>query len=109
MTPLENIDHDFRLVIRGCQTKRFHAVEVITNETVGHHQGLIASLCAVTFQHMRPEFWRHIALHDLAEKVTGDVPSTAKRLAPELKEILDRLEDKVFLDAEIRMPALTDY
>lgn len=106
---MKNIDPDIRFVIEGCQVKRFHTQPVLKNETIGHHQGLIASLTAVIFPEMRPAFWQYIALHDIAESVTGDVPSTAKRLDAELKPILNRIEEKSFVDARIRVPMLTDY
>lgn len=66
-------------VWKGGQVKRFHTWPTIQTETVGHHSFMVAHLCDMLCD--APRFSLIIAAlcHDLAEAVTGDIPSPVKR------------------------------
>lgn len=79
----------------GTRVKRYHTVDCLVGETVGHHSANVAILC-VLISEQKPSATLLLAAltHDLSEQFTGDVPATAKWESPELKEALDRMERK---------------
>jgi len=103
------MDPAFTLLLHGVETKRFHTVATIRNETVGHHHGLVVGLMAIAYPSIRADVMRYAALHDLAEHVTGDPPSTVKRAHPEVKTAFDLLEESVYRQATIEMPILSRF
>lgn len=67
-------------ILSGSEVKRYHTVTTLTTETVGHHSHGVAMLCLMLRPNSSKELLRAALCHDLAEHVTGDIPSPAKRL-----------------------------
>lgn len=87
----------------GTAVKRFHTVNLLVGETVGHHSANVALLCASLAEGKQSVNLLMAALgHDLAEQYTGDVPATTKWAHPQLKAMLDQIED-----GYVTMPELT--
>ena len=87
------LSHHNRIRLGG-SVKRFHTWRTVGEQTVAAHSwGVLAIILAI-----EPEasaaLLRRAVYHDLAEYDTGDIPSTAKWASPELKTLLDRLEDR---------------
>lgn len=76
----------------GAKVKRFHTLDLIVPETVGHHSCNVALLLTVLTDALSGELLRAALYHDLAEQYTGDVPATAKWQSPRLAKALKRLE-----------------
>lgn len=88
MTNIEKI-HQFRA---GTRVKRFHTLDLVVPETVGHHSCNVALLISIITDEVSGELLRAALNHDLAEQYTGDVPATAKWQSPRLAKELKRLE-----------------
>lgn len=91
-------------LIRGAaRVKRFHTQPIIGENTVGQHTfNVIGLICAcVPPQALRPQLLQAALLHDVPERVAGDVPSPTKRSAPGLKQAMDSFESKVLREAGI--------
>ena len=68
-------------ILSGSEVKRYHTVTTLTTETVGHHSHGVAMLCMVLTDYLASaQLLESALMHDLAEAVTGDIPSPAKRL-----------------------------
>lgn len=67
-------------IIAGGQTKRYHTVHTIKENTVGQHSYGVAMLCWL-LQEGEPSAVLIMAAltHDVAEQWTGDMPAPAKR------------------------------
>jgi 5'-deoxynucleotidase YfbR-like HD superfamily hydrolase len=79
----------------GTRVKRYHTVDCMVSETVGHHSANVAILCTVISEQKPSATLLLAALtHDLSEQFTGDVPATAKWESPALKAALDAMEAK---------------
>ncbi len=64
----------------GAEVKRYHTHTTLREETVGHHSHGVALLCLLLRPDASARLLRAALLHDMAEQVTGDIPSPAKRL-----------------------------
>lgn len=100
------MNQGIQLIFNGVETKRFHTVPTLRNETVGHHQGMVVALLLHAYPHVRRAVVIYAALHDLAEHVTGDTPSPVKKASPEVKHALDSLEDSVYRQHGIELTKL---
>ena len=92
---------------RGHNVKRFHTTERIREESVGHHS---AGVCAILLRldsNVRREVLVYALMHDVPEYYTGDVPYTAKRDSPELKEELEDMETAYVNNYDIPDPEIT--
>lgn len=87
----------------GNAVKRYHTLNLIVPETVGHHSANVALLCVQLAGNKPSANLLMAALtHDLAEQYTGDVPATTKWNYPALKSMLDDIEDNY-----VPLPELT--
>jgi 5'-deoxynucleotidase YfbR-like HD superfamily hydrolase len=84
----------------GADVKRYHTLLTLQSETVGHHSHGVAMLCLL----LDPQASRPLLIaaltHDLAEHVTGDIPSPAKReygIGDQVNELEQRLLNSVGL------------
>ena len=95
-------------ILRGAEVKRFHTTHTLVSETVGHHSHGVAALCCLIYGlQVTANVLKAAALHDLAEHVTGDIPSPAKR-AYGIGEQVNALEDKLLIEAGLTLPHLSD-
>ena len=90
----------------GADVLRYHTVRTLTQETVGHHSHLVALLCTLIDPDASRELLMAALLHDLAEQVTGDIPSPAKHQFG-ISEQVSEMETKIMRWAGIDFPALT--
>lgn len=74
-------------------TRRWHTSPHLSHtvDPVGYHSGRMAVLALTLFPDASRYLLAAIAVHDLGESVTGDVPWGAKRMR-ELKYLLDGIE-----------------
>jgi len=90
----------------GADVLRYHTVRTLTQETVGHHSHLVALLCTLIDPDASRELLMAALLHDLAEQVTGDIPSPAKHQFG-ISEQVSEMEAKIMRSAGIDFPLLT--
>lgn len=78
---------------RGGHTRRFHTERFIGEETVGQHSFGVA--CIITLIEDKPsaELLMAALFHDIAEQDTGDIPAPVKWAHPDLKILLQSIED----------------
>ena len=93
-------------ITAGADVKRFHTVNTINTETVGHHSHGVALMCFFFTDIPSNELLKAALFHDLAEQYTGDIPSPAKRELKISKEFSD-LENSLLLANNVVMPELT--
>lgn len=85
----------FRSCRAGTRVKRYHTVDTMVGETVGHHSANVAILCVLLSEQKPSANLLMAALtHDLAERGTGDVPATAKWDSPLLAIALKEAEEQ---------------
>jgi len=94
-------------ILSGSEVKRYHTVTTLTTETVGHHSHGVAMLCLLLRPNSSKELLRAALCHDLAEHVTGDIPSPAKRLYG-IGEQVSELEKTLLMRANLPNDLLTD-
>lgn len=92
----------------GAEVKRYHTVTTLREETVGHHSHGVALLCLLLCPSAGADLLKAALLHDLAEQVTGDIPSPAKREYG-IGDQVDELELRLLSDAGLKFPHLTAY
>lgn len=92
----------------GNRVKRYHTVDTLVGETVGHHSANMAILCVLLSEDKPSVTLLMAALtHDMAEQFTGDVPATAKWESKELKSALADMErrfDRYWFNSSPLMP-----
>jgi 5'-deoxynucleotidase YfbR-like HD superfamily hydrolase len=80
---------------RGAGVRRFHTVPLVGDETVGKHSHGVGILCCALSDYQPSAALLKAALfHDLAEQETGDIPATTKWANPEIKTLLDEVEQR---------------
>ena len=95
--------------IKGSEVVRYHTVYTLQRETVGHHSHGVAMLCFILHQGPpRAALLKAALLHDLAEHVTGDIPSPAKRLYG-IGGQVSSVESELLQDVGFGLPQLTLY
>ena len=74
-------------------TRRYHTWPMHTTQSVGEHSFNCMRLWWQIFGPMPPIISTYFLWHDLGELVTGDLPYPVKKNNPELKKIIDHMED----------------
>ena len=90
----------------GAAVKRYHTLTTLQSETVGHHSHGVAVLLGLMVPEASAALLRAALLHDLAEHVTGDIPSPAKRLY-NIGEQVNSVEQALLAGAGLNMPELS--
>ena len=103
--PAIKMDGALSLLLRGVQTRRFHTVPMIQQETVGHHSALVAGMLHLIFPECSKAVLVHATFHDIAECETGDIPSPSKRLFVD-RARMDDAEDTVMGNSGLFLPEL---
>ena len=91
----------------GADVKRFHTCLTLQSETVGHHSHGVAMLCLLLDPLAQRSLLTAALVHDLAEHVTGDIPSPAKRrygIGEQVSELETTLLRSVGLSAPLLHP-----
>ena len=86
---------------------RYHNRPTAQRQTVGEHTWRVLVIYTELYGMPRAEVYQNIIYHDVPEIITGDIPFMAKRYYPELKKILNQIEQKY--DATyLHLPAITE-
>lgn len=93
-------------ILNGADVVRYHTIRTLVTETVGHHSHQVALLTLMLKPEASRELLTAALLHDLAEHITGDLPSPSKR-AYGIGEQVSALEDKLLTEAGLSMPSMT--
>jgi len=97
--------HTLEFIQAGADVKRFHTKLTLQTETVGHHSHGVAMLCLLLEPVSRRQLLVAALVHDLAEHITGDIPSPAKRRYG-IGEQVSALEDELLRSVGLSMPML---
>ena len=76
----------------GNRVKRYHTVDILVPETVGHHSANVAMLCALVVGKPSANLLLAALTHDSVEQFTGDIPATAKWFSEALNSDLKDME-----------------
>lgn len=77
---------------------RYHTWPTLTQQTISEHTWQLLRIYIEIFGPPPPLVTYYITYHDAPELKTGDAPFPIKMENPDLKEILDRIEKKTFLE-----------
>lgn len=91
---------------RGLNVKRFHTVQRITEETVGHHSANVAHLLLRLDPNCRMALLVAALSHDIPECYTGDVPAPCKWDNPHIKAGLEECDEAYMKQYDIPWPEL---
>lgn len=75
------------------QVERYHVWPTIRKQTVAEHVWQVLRIYVELFGTPEPDVWQYILHHDSGELVTGDLPFPLKARHPDLKKMMDGLED----------------
>lgn len=100
--------HALEFLMQGAAVSRYHTVDLIKSETVGHHSHGVAMLCFLIEPNASRQLLEAALLHDLAEQSVGDIPSPVKRDLSIRKE-LHKLEEDALEAAGLKMPSLSSH
>jgi 5'-deoxynucleotidase YfbR-like HD superfamily hydrolase len=91
-------------IVGGGYTRRFHTVNTIQNNSVGHHSFGVALLCFLLADGNPSKQLLMAALtHDLGEQFTGDMPAPAKR-AMGIRESFGIIEEQALSTLGLSFP-----
>ena len=83
-------------VLDSATVKRWHTVDTIgTQDIASHSWGVAVILVRITGGKCSANLLKAAIMHDCAESITGDTPSTAKWKSEELTKSLSELEQAV--------------
>jgi len=89
-----NRDQVVRSTYLAGRVKRYHTWPVLHQENVAEHTFNVLRIYVRLFGAPRAAVTEAIVNHDLPEIRTGDIPFPMKRRVPELKALMDELEDE---------------
>lgn len=89
--------------------KRYHTWPVHHQQSVAHHSWNVARILLEIWPSAPREAIIYAITHDMGEVATGDVPFPVKRENPDLKAIMDRLEDGALRTMGVRVPELDEH
>lgn len=91
-------------IIGGGHTRRFHTVNTIQTNSVGHHSFGVALLCYfLTGRNPSRQLLMAALTHDMAEQFTGDMPAPAKR-AMGIRESFGAIEEHALQTLHLSFP-----
>ena len=94
---------------QGGHTLRFHTMQTLKPDTVGHHSFNVACLAHLLGVHLPMEERYYLMLaaliHDMPEQNTGDIPAPSKRAIPGLHDQLHGLEAEMLTDIGLNYEA----
>lgn len=85
-----------RMMRNGNRVKRYHTVDTLVPETVGHHSANVAHIVLAISPGCRKELLIAALDHDIVEQYTGDIPATLKWHSPKLAKMLKVIEGDFF-------------
>lgn len=95
-----------KMIRNGNKVKRYHTVDTLVPETVGHHSANVAHLVMSLEPRCGKDLIVAALCHDLAEQYTGDIPATAKWASAKLAAVVKEVESSYMGLLQVE---LTDY
>lgn len=95
MYPVDSQLDKIKLARESAEVRRFHTSRVISEQTIAQHTFNMLSMLRILYPDAPPSLFWAIHEHDIPERYTGDVPSTAKWAGLMNKSIVDRLERQI--------------
>jgi 5'-deoxynucleotidase YfbR-like HD superfamily hydrolase len=93
-SPEEFLRMQLDAIVGGAHTRRFHTVNTIQNNSVGHHSFGVALLCfLIAGGNPSKQLLMAALTHDIGEQFTGDMPAPAKR-AMGIRESFGAVEEE---------------
>lgn len=90
-----NDDDAVRLDTRlSGQLKRYHTWPIIGQQTIAEHCWQLLRIYCYVSDKIDPHMIYQIAFHDIGETYTGDVPYPVKSDNPQLKALMDMMEQR---------------
>lgn len=87
---------------------RYHTWPLVTRQDISQHSWQVWRIVRAIFGSEIPwDVTEQIMLHDVGELRTGDAPYPIKRDNPDLKAIMDRLEDKALAEQAVKLQPLS--
>lgn len=88
---------------------RYHTWPTSQRQSIGEHSWqVLRIICTVWRLFPIPrDVFGHVIFHDVGEMAVGDPPYPIKRDNPDLKEIMDRLEEGALAEQGIHLPELS--
>jgi 5'-deoxynucleotidase YfbR-like HD superfamily hydrolase len=97
---------DIKTILDSGDVQRYHAMVCVKNkQTNSQHQWRASMILG--FIYNKPISYQMLMacmLHDFYEIFTGDIPSTVKWEHPEIKKIVDEIEDDLAIAHEMYVP-----
>ena len=88
-----------RLALAGGDVRRYHTFREGA-QNVAEHTYRVYHIAVYLADQLGVNLWpadfHYLMCHDIAEVQTGDVPFYAKRVTPEIKQVMDKAERKVY-------------
>jgi hypothetical protein len=90
---------------------RYHCRPMVVRQSVAEHCWQMMRIYHDVYEELPADVALYILYHDSAEVITGDLPYTAKKLNPELKQAMTLAEQRALqtLKLAIYQPALAVY
>jgi 5'-deoxynucleotidase YfbR-like HD superfamily hydrolase len=88
--------------------KRWHVWPTLQQQTVADHSWHLMRIWFALWGPMPPEISTYFIWHDAGELFVGDFPFPVKQKSPELKRIIDELEEQAVLDMGGVIASLTE-
>lgn len=89
--------------------RRYHTWPVLREQRIDSHTWQVMRIYVEIFGPPRPEVWKWLLYHDVAEIGTGDVPSDVKAAYPEIKTPLIKAEEDSLGRLGVTLPQLTEF
>lgn len=89
---------------------RYHTWPTLRKQTIANHSWNVLRIVLTVWKHwvIAPGVVEYITLHDVGEIRTGDAPYPIKRDNPQLKSIMDKLEDESLMEQGIKLQSIDD-
>lgn len=84
---------DIKQVLDSGHVQRYHCATIDQKQANSSHQWEVAVILTQIYPAASAELLLFALTHDVAEAVTGDMPSPIKKEVPELKRLMDELEE----------------
>jgi 5'-deoxynucleotidase YfbR-like HD superfamily hydrolase len=94
-------------MMRGAWVRRYHTEPRIQEETVGHHSHGVAAILIILYPDASTNLLKAAIVHDLEEKMTGDMPAPAKREMG-VRQVFEEYGQRLRRAAGLAIPPLTE-
>lgn len=89
--------NNIKEVLESGDVMRFHACPHMIKQNMSSHEWGVAVLCKHLKEDITADELMIALTHDSCELITGDIPATLKWTYPEVKQLLNKIEDRIDL------------